>query len=79
MAILQAPFTPDQVASLNAYQDAEVMHPFTCGGDHGSTKLVATPEGWICPECPYKQNWAHDWMANRFWESTAQPFGKLRG
>lgn len=26
------------------------------------TKLIATKEGWICPVCNYKQDWAHKFM-----------------
>ena len=42
------------------------MHPYTCGnranhpvmaGDRGV--LVPTVNGWICPFCDYKQDWAH--------------------
>jgi hypothetical protein len=29
------------------------------------TALVATTEGWLCPCCGYKQNWAHDFMADK--------------
>jgi hypothetical protein len=29
----RAPFTSEQVESLNAYQVSGVMHPFTCGND----------------------------------------------
>jgi hypothetical protein len=64
-------FTPEQVASLWAYQfgPGNTMHPFTCGnrddhpeiaGDKGI--LVPTTRGWICPICDYKQDWAHDFM-----------------
>lgn len=28
-----APFTPEQIESLNRYQPSGVFHPFTCGGD----------------------------------------------
>lgn len=28
------------------------------------TKLIATENGWICPVCNYKQNWAHTFMSN---------------
>lgn len=68
-------FTPDEVESLNAYQQARVMHPFTCGGDRtddnhldGEGLLVATVDGWSCPYCPYTQSWAHDWMKNWKWK-----------
>jgi hypothetical protein len=61
-------FTDDQVASLNAYQVAGVMHPFTCGhGDH-SVELVAYPEGWRCPVTgAVVQLWAHSFMADWSW------------
>lgn len=66
-------FTPEQVKSLNEYQQAGVMHPFTCGGDakhlDGEGILVATEDGWICPYCDYKQNWAHGFMMDDSWKS----------
>lgn len=72
----KAPWTTEQVVSLNGYQRARVMHPFTCGnrGDarHAQVNsefdvLVATVNGWICPFCDWKQDWAHDFMANGAW------------
>jgi hypothetical protein len=75
MAFLGAPWTPEQVENLNAYQKSGKMHPFTCEyrSDHYSADegiLVATPSGWECPyeHCTYMQFWAHDWMASRVWE-----------
>lgn len=66
MAIIEAPWTSEQVAALNRYQTLGVMHPFTCprrGQDeHYSDNLVATENGWICQFCGYTQNWAHDFM-----------------
>ena len=26
------------------------------------TNLLATSQGWVCPVCGYKQDWAHDFM-----------------
>ncbi len=61
---IKAPFTPEQVANLNAYQAARRFHPFTCGGDRKDAdhvayqaqhprqdfgQLVATQQGWECP------------------------------
>jgi len=64
-----APWTPDTVDALNAFQAWGVMHPFTCGIDstHGTGKLHATEQGWKCTdsECDYRQNWAHAFMADR--------------
>jgi hypothetical protein len=69
-------FTPDEVESLNAYQESGVFHPFTCGSGNrmderhldGEGLLVATEAGWICPCCDYKQDWAHDLMKNWAWK-----------
>jgi hypothetical protein len=73
---IKAPWTDEQVATLNAYQKPPSMyHPFTCGSlDHprieevpfgefekGRT-LIATNNGWHCPTCPYVQDWAWDFM-----------------
>lgn len=67
-----APFTPDQVASLNGFQESGVFHPFTCGGEHCRNDLVAKEDGWHCPasSCEYEQDWAHDFMANWSWLSS---------
>ena len=65
-------WTDDQVESLNEYQASGVMHPFTC--ERKSHDLVATNDGWYCPECEkegfsYTQNWCHEWMVNWKWKS----------
>jgi len=63
--IIRAPWTPEQVAALNRYQQAHDFHPYTCGGNRkdewhldGEGVLVATEKGWVCPYCNYTQNWA---------------------
>lgn len=63
---IKAPWTPEQVAALNAYQALGFVHEFTCLEDHGpdSRVLVAATDGWICPSCDYTQDWAHDAMAD---------------
>lgn len=70
-----APFTPEQVRSLTAYQQSGAFHEFTCGNDSCRARLreravlVATREGWHCPAlCGYKQNWAHTAMADWSWK-----------
>jgi len=70
MSRVDAPWSEEQVASLNAYQKAGVMHPFTGtrkpNGDE--TILIATPAGWVEEEGgPVVQTWAHDFMANGAW------------
>lgn len=66
LAALKSPkpevFTADEVTNLNAFQNAGVMHPFTCGTEECRHDLVATTRGWICPYCDYTQDWAHDFM-----------------
>lgn len=75
MAQIQAPFTPDQVDSLNVYQNAGLMHPFTCG-NNSDHLLVAREDGWFCPECDYRQYWAHDWMTNWKWSGMVRQMVK---
>lgn len=65
---LRVPWTQDQVDALNRHQATGPFHPYTCpnrndgrhqdrGVDLGA--LVATPSGWICSDCTYRQDWAH--------------------
>ena len=67
-------FTPEEVHSLNDYQNSGVMHPFTCGSGHrtehpdGEGILVATTKGWVCPYCDFRQDWAHVWMTDGAWK-----------
>ena len=76
--LISPPWTEEQVKNLNEYQNDDRWHPFTCGGErrdelhqvyalihkkHDYGILEATPEGWICPVCDYKQIWAHAFMA----------------
>jgi len=75
--IINAPFTDDQVASLNAYQRSGAGHPFTCGNDccpgarEGERVLEADRYAWHCPRCSYLQTWAHRFMANWSWKKYA--------
>ena len=70
---IYAPFTPEQVAILNDYQTTGRGHPFTCGSGNrdddahldGEGILVASVEGWKCPFCDYRQDWAYKFMASR--------------
>ena len=73
MPVIFAPFTKDQVESLNAYQISGIFHPFTCGSDKHKHQqdLIALTEGMYCPNCEYFQNWIHDWMADWTWKNCA--------
>ena len=78
MPQIRTPWTQAQVDALNHSQRFGNFHPFTCGGNRGDKAhrdyaashndrdeglLVATLNGWICPVCGYRQDWAHDFMA----------------
>lgn len=63
-----APWTPEQVEGLSRWQVEK--HPFTChnrkDGEHRYAPevadfgvLVPTPNGWVCRDCDYTQDWAH--------------------
>lgn len=52
--IIYAPWTDKQVEALNFYQKSGRLHPYTCGGGGGpcsGVDLVATNNGWVCPQC----------------------------
>jgi hypothetical protein len=88
-------WTAEQVAKLNEFQ-AGYGHPFTCGSGNRTDamhafmrgedeeddfgQLIATPQGWMCPACDYRQFWAHDFMFNGALPDPAaalvQPAGK---
>lgn len=70
--MIKAPFSTAQVNSINEFQEAGVVHPFTCGDDecrakNSSAVLVADEGGLKCPCCPYTQDWVHDYMADGSW------------
>jgi len=53
-------WSEEQVSKLNEYQNKGEFHSFTC--DCGEV-LMATVEGWRCPNCPgFHQDWAHSFM-----------------
>lgn len=68
--MVRAPFTDEQVIALQKWQDAGVIHPFTCCSHDGCERssredhgvLIPTKEGWICPCGKWKQDWCHDFM-----------------
>jgi hypothetical protein len=68
---VNAPWTQDQVASLNSYQASGRFHPFT--GERGpkgeETALIATKEGWVEKDGgPVVQTWAHQFMTDWTWD-----------
>jgi hypothetical protein len=78
----RAPFSADQVASLNGYQASGVFHEFTCGNDSCPAldfdikmTLEARTDGWHCQAsgCGYAQDWAHAFMADGSWRELSRP------
>lgn len=73
-----APWTEDQVKSLNEYQRSGVFHPFTGqrGADGSETPLIATREGWVeRVGGPIVQAWTHSWMADWSWKEMGSKWG----
>lgn len=69
---IEAPWTAEQVWSLNEYQASGAMHPFT---SENSTELIATPDGWIEHEDgKVIQKWAWAWMADWSWQQLSFNF-----
>lgn len=70
MSIIKAPFTEEQIKSLEEWQKGIRFHPFTCcshdGCDRNSQpnngELIPTKDGLICPCGKWKQDWCHDFM-----------------
>lgn len=59
-----APWTAEETAALNKFQSLGNVHPFTCPTNHKneSRVLIAHQDGWHCPSCSYRQDWAHPQM-----------------
>jgi len=61
--VINAPWNRETVAALNAFQSSNGrFHPFTCPREGHQADLIATPDGWVCPQCDYTQMWAHAFM-----------------
>jgi hypothetical protein len=80
-----APWTDEQVLALNRFQTMPV-HAFTCvnpapSGEH--VNLVAKRDGWICPDCDYTQDWAHEEMIHigkmqLWWDEHPETFERVQ-
>jgi hypothetical protein len=79
----KAPWTEEQVLNLLAWQKSDHVHPFTCPnrgdgkhhefwGDLGV--LVPSGDGWACPSCDYRQDWAHTFMLDGSALATQEDF-----
>lgn len=64
-SISHAPWSPEEVESLNGFQRCGFMHEFT--GGKGET-LIATSTGWVESQGgPVVQTWAHKFMVDGGW------------
>jgi len=52
-----SPWTPEQVACLKVRQGNVMIHPYTCGKNSQHDNLIPTRDGWVCPNCDYRQTW----------------------
>ncbi|MCL4525558.1 MAG: hypothetical protein M1492_03490 [Gammaproteobacteria bacterium] len=69
MNLIEAPWTAEQVETLNRLQRGEIFgHPYTCpnrtimphhNSGHDTGCLLATKDGWVCLDCGYTQDWAY--------------------
>ncbi len=73
--MIRAPWTEDQVNSLNGYQACGFHHPFTFGDEPNKVDLIATTDGWVAIEGgSVVQDWAHSFMLNWEWK-LSDPYG----
>lgn len=60
--LMKAPFSDSTVSALNAMQERDDIHPYTCPGNYpqcaNHRNLIATPDGWVCVCGQYTQSWA---------------------
>jgi hypothetical protein len=73
MEKVYAPWTQDQIDSLNKYQESRAFHPFTgrndLAPDGEEDILIATTGGWNSQYDPsYQQDWAWETMTNWEWK-----------
>lgn len=68
----EAPWTPEEVESLNHFQECGFFHEFTGHreDDGSQVTLIATPNGWVEKEGgPIVQTWAHKFMTDGSWRT----------
>ena len=61
-----APFTTNQMISINDYQLRGPFHSYTCK-NNSRHLLMAYANGLSCDFCSYSQDWVWDWTANGHW------------
>lgn len=69
---VDAPFNPEQIAWINAYQASGVFHPLTCENLHKDRVLLAQTSGMTCRSCDYTQDWVPAFAADPRWLKRVQ-------
>lgn len=63
----RTPWTQEQVEALEDWQADPLLHPYVCPNRHTEAHslsniqgraLTPTADGWVCPDCDYRQDWA---------------------
>jgi hypothetical protein len=71
---ISAPFTDEQVASINDYQINGGFHPMTCNGFNCHGELMeATNAGMICSHYGNADYWAWAWSFDGSWKMANVP------
>lgn len=80
-AYVSAPWSDEQVANINRFQNAGAFHPFTCNCPHPARnyRLKAFTDRLFCEHCGFEQLWVFPDMANgsamRSWEESMTRIG----
>lgn len=61
-----APWEPQQIESLRAYQQSTAFFPFVCKYNHDHI-LTAQKNALVCDQCGDKRTWAYEWMLDFSW------------
>lgn len=61
-----APWTAEEIASINDYQRSNSFMPFVCSEMHA---LIAKADGLFCSRCPtFSLKWVYPWILDASWK-----------
>lgn len=63
-------WTPEEVQSLDGYQNSNSFLPFICEKQH---ILRATRSALKCAKCNFHLNWSYDWTLDWSWKNFEGP------
>ena len=67
---LAPPWTSQQIASLQSYQQSPTFVPFMCDEQH---MMIAEEDGLRCNVCMTHQIWTYDWTLDWSWKMLEPP------